>query len=208
MARQYNIYKKAKFTTVNINAQQDRDIQILLGICTGLISDNEINENEVLFLKAWLQDHQEIIEFYPARDIFLKIQNSSNEEIFRFLSEITGYQILGDEAEEFYRKHSTKGNLPFTKPSPPYSEDVFSFSGKFNDLTRKGCQALTSDLGGKFTDGITKKTTILVIGGEANPEWKFASYGRKIEKAIEWEIEIVTEDYWLKKIVPHMTHNS
>jgi NAD-dependent DNA ligase len=96
-----------------------------------------------------------------------------------------------------------KDGSPFDDPLPEIAIDgiAFCFSGEFEFGTRKECQAAVTARGGTFTDGITRKTHVLVIGNDPNPTWSHGSYGNKIAEAMILRLQhtrptIIPELYW------------
>jgi len=96
-----------------------------------------------------------------------------------------------------------KDGSPFDDPLPDVSVvgTAFCFTGVFEFGTRKECQTAISGCGGSFTEGITRKTDVLVIGNDPNPNWASGSYGNKIAEAMILKLQhskpvIIAELYW------------
>jgi NAD-dependent DNA ligase len=94
---------------------------------------------------------------------------------------------------------------PFDDPLPEVaiSGMSFCFTGEFDYGTRKECQAAVISRGGNITDGITRKTQVLVIGNDPNPNWSHGSYGNKIADAMILRLQyakpcIIPELLWRK----------
>ncbi len=92
---------------------------------------------------------------------------------------------------------------PFDEPLPEITivGTTFCFSGMFEFGTRKECQAAVSSRGGRFTDGVTGQTDVLVIGHDSNPNWAHGNYGNKICAAMVLKLQhgkplIIPESYW------------
>ena len=65
------------------------------------------------------------------------------------------------------------------------------FTGGFQKISRSEAKTLTENLGGKVLGSVTKKLNILVVG-DSKPTRK------KIDKAKELNIKILTENDWYK----------
>jgi|694.fasta_scaffold11006_13 NAD-dependent DNA ligase len=98
-----------------------------------------------------------------------------------------------------------KDGSPFDDPLPEIviAETSFCFTGEFDYGTRKECQAAVIARGGAITDGITRKTQVLVIGNDPNPNWSHGSYGNKIADAMILRLQhakpcIIPELLWQK----------
>lgn len=96
-----------------------------------------------------------------------------------------------------------KDGSPFDDPLPVFtiSRTAFCFSGEFEFGTRKECQAAVTTRGGTLTDSINRKTQVLVIGNDPNPNWAHGNYGNKIAEAMILRLQlgklvIIPELYW------------
>jgi hypothetical protein len=102
-----------------------------------------------------------------------------------------------------------KEGSPFDDPLPEISivGKCFCFTGRFEFGSRSQCQHAVVSRGGSFTDGVTSKTDILVIGSDANPAWAHGSYGNKIEAAMVRRMQrgkptIIPESIWKELLRP------
>ncbi len=93
--------------------------------------------------------------------------------------------------------------LPVDEPLPEILFDGYSFlfTGTCAFGTRRQCQAATESLGGMFSKGVTKSLHYLVLGTYVTESWAHDTFGRKIEKAIQYRangvpLAIVTEEHW------------
>ena len=98
-----------------------------------------------------------------------------------------------------------KDGSPFDDPLPEVvvAGTSFCFTGEFEFGTRKDCQKAVTIQGGTVTDGVTRKTQVLVIGNDPNPNWSHGSYGNKIADAMILRLQytkpyIVPELFWQK----------
>lgn len=96
-----------------------------------------------------------------------------------------------------------KEGSPFDDPFPEISivGKCFCFTGRFEFGSRSQCQQAVVSCGGSFTDGVTSKTEVLVIGSNENPAWAHGSYGNKILAAMVSRMQrgnpaIISESYW------------
>lgn len=96
-----------------------------------------------------------------------------------------------------------KEGSPFDDPLPEISivGKSFCFTGRFEFGTRSQCQQAVVSRGGSFTDGVTSKTDVLVIGSDANPTWAHGNYGNKLEAAMVSRMQggkptIIPESLW------------
>lgn len=119
-----------------------------------IVSDGEIDEEENLVLKAYLNQ-------------FVKIENSAIAKRIEY--ETKDIRISG---------HCT------SDPDIEIDGKTFCLTGILKSGTRLEVQKLIEDLGGIPTNSINRKTDYLLVGDNGNPAWAFACYGRKVEKAL------------------------
>jgi NAD-dependent DNA ligase len=96
-----------------------------------------------------------------------------------------------------------KAGSPFDDPLPDLSVPgtAFCFTGEFEFGTRKECQAAVTNRGGLVTDGVTRRTQVLVVGNDPNPNWSHGSFGNKISDAMILRLQfgkpsIIPELFW------------
>jgi len=96
-----------------------------------------------------------------------------------------------------------KEGSPFDDPLPEISVQgrAFCFTGAFDYGSRSECHQAIITRGGSFTDGVTSKTDVLVIGSDASLAWSHGNYGHKIEAAMVCRMQrgkptIIPEAYW------------
>ena len=63
---------------------------------------------------------------------------------------------------------------------------MFCFTGTCATGTRRDCQNVVRNLGGEVANGVTRKLDYLVLGAYVTDSWAHESFGRKIEKAVEY----------------------
>lgn len=184
--------------------------QALLGICSGLIADNDLNEKELYFLRHWLEEHCEYLNDWPfnllMRKIYTILEDGviTQEELDHFKQVLS--DLVGGSLEEVGTTSVNSTTLPLNHDAliiiPNHS---FCFTGQFIHGTRKACHASIERLGGIASDGINSKLNYLVIGSVGSHAWVNTSYGRKIEKAVELQekgqaLYIISEEQWVESL--------
>ena len=170
------------------------DLQILQGICHGILSDGEINEKEVFDLENWLKKNSHLGTYYPydeVRSLILSIVTDGKiDEEEKLILKAYLNQFVNLESKEIsdqIKRETSDINISGHCTSDPdiyIDGKTFCLTGVLKSGKRKDIQNLISDLGGIPINIVTKQTDYLIVGDNGNPAWAFACYGRKVEKAL------------------------
>lgn len=185
---------------------QAKAAQTLLGICSGITADGHLHDREILFLSTWLTEHADACRHWPGSVIAQRVRevladgtvtDDERQDLMTTLESIAGAEF------------SSTGSAAPAGPALPLDDDpsiffknmAFCFTGRFMYGSRPACERAVLKLGGIAVDSVTKKLDYLVIGALIEPQWSNTTYGRKIEKAVEYrsagsEICIVSELQW------------
>lgn len=200
----------SKATYFNREEIEKKALQTLLGICSGILADNEFTEAEFNFLRHWLLEHQQVLTEWPATFLIKKVNHVLEDGIVTAdeLDYLRG--ILMDMIGGNLQQVGTTKNVP---TSLPVNKDAiilfpgksFCFTGKFLYGTRKYCQERVLQLGGAAFDNVRKDLDYLVIGNIGSDAWVNTSYGRKIQQAIDFQEKgmptlIINEEMWLTTV--------
>ena len=120
-----------------------------------IVSDGKIEEEELLVLKAYLNQ-------------FVNLKNKDVEKSIN--NETRDINITG---------HCT------SDPNIDIDGKTFCITGVLKSGSRSTLEKEIRDLGGIPTKTLTKKTDYLIVGDNGNKAWAFACYGRKVEKALD-----------------------
>ena len=119
---------------------QARDCQQLMGICQGLIADNNINQREAEFLLNWLKNNPDTAATYPANILTERlveffedgiIDDEESKDLLEILQRMTGEGKLNcDEKRSI--------SLGFDDPAPSvcFKGEYFCLTGEFKDLPK------------------------------------------------------------------------
>lgn len=189
-----------------------READELLGLCKGVLADGLINQAEASFLTQWLQLNRETSDQWPANVLFqrlasmLKDGHLDKEEEIELLDLLIS--VTGGDASRL-NAHSLSTGLPISDPTPDVLIPGRSLclTGKFLFGSRDACEAEIEKRGGFPRDNITADLDYLVIGVIGSRDWAHSSFGRKIERAVEYRskgrpLAIVAEEHFLKALVP------
>ena len=186
----------------------ERDLQEMLGIARGIIMDGVVTDSEAVSLQKWFGQHPDIVGRWPGNQVARRldriledgvIDDEERQELAEIMLGLSG-QTIGVEAKQ------APSSLPFDSPLPTVEIPgrLFVFSGRFAYGPRAACRDTVDDLGGSWKNNITLKTDYLVIGTFASRDWKHGSFGRKIEKAVEYRdrtaLAIIPEDHWAEAV--------
>lgn len=193
------------FTRFNRKSIDDRQMDTLIGLSKGVLADGKVDQAEAEFLRSWLvqsrqaSDNPVIANLLAKVGVMLQDNALDDEESAELLSVLRG--IAGDPSE--IGELAKAASLPIDKPAPnvTFPGRCFVFTGTCAYGTRVQCHQATEALGGTIATGITKKINYLVLGTYVTDSWAHETYGRKIEKAMQYREEgvplaIITEEHW------------
>jgi NAD-dependent DNA ligase len=180
----------------------------LVGICTGILADGEVNENEAIFFAEWVRKHAPDEPVWPFTDVLQRLERifadgvcdaEERAELKGVMEALCGY---GDTALPQDEVRSTTLPLCLPQPTVVFADQQFVVTGKFAYGARSAVFDAITTLGGVPTDAApTRATNYVVIGAFASRDWLNTSHGRKIEKAVELRakgtgLRILSEEHW------------
>lgn len=190
------------------------EIQILQGICHGILADGVISDDEVKAIDKWLDEHEVLATYYPYDEIKSMVTNIlsdgivTDEERDRLTSLINEFvsiedSEIADKVEERIADLDISG-ICTSDPQIEFKDKTFCITGVSEvKQNKEEIYSIIEKLGGRRHDSLpTKKTDYLIVAANNNPCWAFACYGRKVEKAKKDRkkgstISIVHEfDFW------------
>lgn len=189
----------------NASRRIDRGIHEMLGLCRGVLADGKVSTDEALLLMNWMLANQDLTDQWPASALVQRLDRifadgvvdpEEQEELADLLREITGILEGGEQGV------GRSTTLPLDRPPPGlrFAGWEYVFTGRFACGTRRWCQQAVERLGAATTSDVTLRTNVLVVGTYGSRDWAHSSFGRKIEKALEYrrktEIVIVDEAHW------------
>lgn len=171
------------------------DLQILQGICHGILADGVIDEKEVYQLETWLEENTHLSTYYPydeIRSLILSIVSDGKieeEELLVLKAYLNQFVNLENKDVEKSINNETRDiNITGHCTSDPNIDidgKTFCITGVLKSGSRSTLEKEIRDLGGIPTKTLTKKTDYLIVGDNGNKAWAFACYGRKVEKALD-----------------------
>lgn len=189
-------------------------LQKLQGIFHGILSDNKINDSEIIQLNEWLKENDYLAGFYPYDEINTLLTSILSDGIISddeinilkvFFSEFIDTNISTNidfkEIEQLKQDYTIEG-ICATNADITFEGKVFCFTGASEKTTRQGFSNIVTSLHGEFKNSVTSKTDYLIIGNAGNPCWAYCCYGRKVEQALTLrkkgkKVIIIDEnDFW------------
>ncbi len=183
-------------------------VEHLLGLCRGLLADNQLNRHEVAFLATWMENHLDDLRQHPVGRLLIArvarvVEDGvvTDEELLDLksgLEEVLGGGVFDDAGA---------GGLACTAGADSgvaidFAGRAFVVTGKFLYGPRRIVEAAIVDRGGLLLDTVSKKVHYVVIGTMGSRDWTNSSFGGKLEKVYELkeqghDVKIVPEPDWV-----------
>lgn len=183
-------------------------IDQLAGICSGILADGVVNEQEAIFFADWVRKNAPLEPVWPFTEILARVETifadgicteEERGELKEIMEALCGHAASQSDGETF----ST--TLPFNSPQPNpiiFPNRIFNITGKFAFGARKKVIDAITGHGGFATDSTpTRESHYLVVGLFASRDWIHSNFGRKIERALELRaagsgLAIISEEHW------------
>lgn len=189
------------FTAPNYTRTQDRKIDEFIGLCKGVLADNEFNEREKDTLIKWLNENQ--INDNQIKTIENTLKSNQNLDTQKSMLE----KFIGYSMQKFGVMNASS-SLPIETMILPISfqDKSFCLTGKFASAigNRNVIENMIASKKGIIKKNVILDLDYLVIGEISTPDWKHSNSGRKIEKAVTYKedsktsIKIISEQQLLK----------
>lgn len=165
------------------------DIQRLHTLLAGIAADSVVSNAELSGLSAWLAEHSHLENSYPYDEVSNKItkvlkDNHIDQQEQKELLNLFGAFVAMLDDKTITNPTVNDNSLCEKNPHIDLT-GVFCFTGASSRYSRSEFKKVITSLGGKVTEDITTKLNYLVIGNKGQPQWKFGSYGSKIDAAIK-----------------------
>lgn len=188
------------------------DMQILHGLLHGILADGVVTEAELIGLREWMEEHENLQTCWPYDEINALIcavmadgviSADEHDQLLTFFSEFTS---IGDKkAVSLYDQQKDEvliSGICAMDPLIEFGDRQFCFTGKSVRGSRAEIVRIVETLGGVFSKTIKRNVHYLIIGADGNPCWCHSCYGRKVEQAVQMRrsgqnIVLVHEhDFW------------
>lgn len=186
------------------------DIQILNGLCQGILADNRINDEEIEGLNQWIDKHKHLDGLWPYDELTAivegvladgEISSNDRELLHAFLLQFGSH----GQSNTFAEKLDDTNSIYSVNPKVEIQGKSFSFTGILESFSRTKAVETVEKFGGNSTANPGQKTNYLVVGEIGNLSWAYTAYGRKIEIAIKLRkaghrIQIIRESDFKKAV--------
>ena len=191
--------------------QNNKAIELLLGMVTGIVADEHLHDMEIKLLKSWLAENEYAASVWPGSIIAQRIEHVladgiiSEEERAHLLATLQPLAAIdfagtGCAAPQV-------ADLPLQDDDHVDLRDThICMTGEFIFGTRASCEKLSVAHGAIPVGNLSRKVSFLVVGTNVSPQWAHTSYGRKIEQAMEMRqsghpIRIISERRWTEVLM-------
>ncbi len=174
----------------------DEKISELLELCQGIVEDNLLGPEDLDRLTDWLADNAPAVKHALLDDFANRINTFCNnhwdcgqdpfapENCSKLLPVVAG--LVGFTGVCDYNDYSASLMLNDPGGAIPIHGTVFCPTGHFASGSRSSWLIpRIRRLGGLIASFPSGKTDYVVVGAMASPSWKFRTFGRKIEKAMD-----------------------
>lgn len=187
---------------------KESDINLLNGLCKGIVADKDLSIDEINYLDWWLTRNGMLKRNYPGKHLYQLVKTIKEDGVIDQNESDLLYKALVDFSGTDLNTGIVDGlscQLPCDDiDSLDLYGASFCLTGNFVLGKRSIVSKMIEDAGGSVTDRVTQSTDYLVIGGLSSRDWRYSTHGRKIEKAIDdrdsgkSSVKITTEDILMK----------
>jgi len=175
----------------------------LLGIARGLLADNVLGNDEIHFLRDWLDQRGELTSSFPGNVIHDRIgkvleDGVVTEEERSHLVETLN--MLIEDRLEYLAEQVDLTELWFDQvESIGFEQTRFCLTGNFVYGPYQVCKSAIERQGGIVDQNVEPETQYLIVGGLGVDEWRSGGLGVEIEKAMRFRasgraVKIISED--------------
>lgn len=139
----------------------------------GVLTQDEIND-----LIEWMNENQSLQGNFPYDRVFNKLAEVLQDGI-----------ITPEEQDELIQLFQKMTNPVDTAECSCSSLNIggknICLTGEFDYGSKEAVASLLEGKGAFIQKGVTKKTNVLLVGGQGSSAWSSGNYGTKIKKALE-----------------------
>lgn len=175
-----------------INTEK-RSLSLLTGIVTGLLSDRDLSDRDILFIREWLHNNPISESSWPGNVLVSRIEavlsdgkitEEERADLLKTLQAIIGGTL------EYLSTSKTVTTLDLDEVDRiEFQGHEFCLTGDFAMGRKSACTEAIELRGGAVRNTVSKKIRYLIAGGLGSAEWKHGSFGTKIARAMQLKQE-------------------
>lgn len=190
--------------TINTSQPKERHysdkteaIKSLKKIIGSISSDGILTSKEILSLQLWMSIHSDLEGTYPFDKLFKFVNSSLIDGVIDSSENDELLDIFAKFIDPVHNSCSCSSNaLDVTGKN-------VCLTGNFCCGSKKQVSDTLSDMGAVICNSVTKKTDIVIVGGQGSDAYAFGNYGAKVKRAMELQeagqnIEIISEADFFK----------
>lgn len=158
-------------------SETTRRLNELLMLLKGIIADNQVTREEVLLVRDWLNDHQELAGNYPYDQINEAIIDAirGKEEKPNYIGVLALCQTLIDPIR--YAKRPEDIEL---------EGKTVCITGDFKMGEAEKVEQWLVEHGAVVKERVVKSLDYLIVGDLGSQTWSAGNYGNKVKRAMEF----------------------
>ena len=165
----------------------------LKGIIEGITSDGNISISELNSLRFWMKSNDSLKGIFPFDSIFDAVENVLEDNKISDDEE----NMLNSLFDRFINPVSSDHKENTNEID--FQDKLVCLTGEFQNGSKSQISKKLEKLGAVIAKSVTKKTDILLVGGQGSAAWSYGNYGSKVKKALQLqekgqEINIIGED--------------
>lgn len=162
----------------------------LLGIARGLLADSVLSNDEIHFLRDWLDQRKAVASSFPGNVIHDRIRHALEDGVITEEERshlVETLDMLIEDRLEHLAEQIDLTELWFDQVETiSFDGTRFCLTGNFVYGPFDVCQSAIEQRGGIVQRGVSPDTQLLVVGGLGVDEWRTGGLGLEIEKAMRF----------------------
>lgn len=181
-------------------------VNYLLGFLSGISADDVLNDDEIYKLRDHLSGDTDLVKQWPANALKARlddaledgiIDDSERHDLMSLVKAVSGQSFIDTGLAYGMSADFSTSNDNLLK----LNGLNVCFTGTFISGSRNKQKEVATKFGAIVVPRVTRKVDVLVLGSVASRDWKFSSYGRKIEAVLSNRnggstTEIINEELW------------
>jgi DNA polymerase III subunit epsilon len=172
-----------------------------MGLLEGISCDRKLNTLEIIELKKWMKENEDLKGNYPFDIVFENIDKALEDN---FINENESEKLL-KLFNQFLNPLNDNSNKNNDQMKLIFDNNLVCLTGNFENGSKIDISNKIEKLGGKVVNGVVSTLDYLIVGGEGSKDWSFGNYGNKVKKVMELNskgknIKIISEEELFENI--------